>query len=358
MAPDEPRSDEPGPVVPGPRRAPSRTRRVVATVGSLAVAAALLVGLLPALADFGDVRSAIGTLHSGEITILLVFAVWNLMTYQFVTMAALPGVSLGQAFMVGQISTAVSNTIPAGSALGVGVTYAMFTSYGYSAVEIGLAAVLSGLWNLFVKLGLPIVALALVVAGGNPNPALLTTAMTGVLLLAVAVGAMVVFVRSEPLAAALGRVLGSWVTALARPVRRGPFVDWESRFVAFRARTEGLLRRRWHWLTATALLSHLSLFVLLMVSLRMLGVESGDVTIPEALAAFALVRLVTALPITPGGIGVVELGMSAALVVAGGPEAPVVAAVLVYRALTYALQVPVGLVCWIIWRTRARAAQA
>jgi uncharacterized membrane protein YbhN (UPF0104 family) len=58
------------------------------------------------------------------------------------------------------------------------------------------------------------------------------------------------------------------------------------------------------------------------------------------------------LPITPGGVGVIELGMSAALVVAGGAEAQVVAAVLVYRALTYALQIPVGLVCWIIWRSR------
>jgi uncharacterized protein (TIRG00374 family) len=287
------------------------------------------------------------------VAVLLAFATWNLLTYQFVMMAALPGLSLGRAFMVGQISTAVSNTVPAGSAVGIGITYAMFSSYGYSAIEIGLAAALSGLWNLFVKLGLPIAAFALVALQGNPNPALLSTAIVGLGVLAVAVAVMVLFVHSEALAERIGTVLGRIASAAARPINRGPFLDWPERFVRFRSQTEGLLQSRWHWLTATSLLSHLSLFVLLLVSLRMLGVPSDDVTGLEALAAFALVRLVTALPITPGGVGVVELGMSAALVVAGGSEAPVVAAVLVYRSLTYALQIPVGLISWIIWRARA-----
>ena len=331
----------------------SRRRQILGAVFSVAVAAALLVGILPAMADFSEVWATIRTLAWGEVAVLLAFATWNLLTYQFVMMAALPGLSLGRAFMVGQISTAVSNTVPAGSAVGIGITYAMFSSYGYSAVEIGLAAALSGLWNLFVKLGLPIAAFALVALQGNPNPALLSTAIVGLGVLAVAVAVMVLFVHSEALAERIGTVLGKIASAAARPINRGPFLDWPERFVRFRSQTEGLLQSRWHWLTATSLLSHLSLFVLLLVSLRMLGVPSDDVTGLEALAAFALVRLVTALPITPGGVGVVELGMSAALVVAGGSEAPVVAAVLVYRSLTYALQIPVGLISWIIWRARA-----
>jgi uncharacterized membrane protein YbhN (UPF0104 family) len=50
--------------------------------------------------------------------------------------------------------------------------------------------------------------------------------------------------------------------------------------------------------------------------------------------ACAFIRLVSALPITPGGLGVVELGLTAALIAAGGDRAEVVAGVLVYRALT------------------------
>ncbi len=76
----------------------------------------------------------------------------------------------------------------------------------------------------------------------------------------------------------------------------------------------------------------------------------GQVTWAEALGAFAFVRLATALPITPGGLGIVEVGMTAALVLAGGLESAVVAAVLVYRVLTYGLQVPLGMVSYAVWQ--------
>ena len=66
--------------------------------------------------------------------------------------------------------------------------------------------------------------------------------------------------------------------------------------------------------------------------------------------AFAFVRFLTALPITPGGLGVIELGLSAALVYAGGPRAEVVAAVLVFRALTYLVQIPFGAITYVYWR--------
>lgn len=66
--------------------------------------------------------------------------------------------------------------------------------------------------------------------------------------------------------------------------------------------------------------------------------------------AFDFVRLLSAIPITPGGLGVIELGLIAGLVTAGGERPEVAAAVLVYRALTYLLPVPVGVVCYVIWR--------
>lgn len=317
---------------------------------SLGIAVGLLAGVLPNVADLPAVWRVVRGLEIGQIAALVLLAGWNIATYQFVMMSALPGLPWRQAFMVGQISTAVANTIPAGGAIGVGVTYAMFSSYGFSATEIGLAAALTGLWNTFVKLGLPIVAMGIVAVTGDPHPALLSTALIGVAILVAAVTLLAVVAASDRFAVGIGERLGAVTSRLARPLRRGPFVDWGLRFRDFRVRASGLLARRWASLTLTTVLSHGSLFVLLLVSLRMLGVPGTAVTWPEALAAFALVRLVTALPITPGGLGVVELGMTAALVLAGGTQTAVVAAVLVFRVLSYLAQVPIGLVCWIIWR--------
>jgi uncharacterized protein (TIRG00374 family) len=120
--------------------------------------------------------------------------------------------------------------------------------------------------------------------------------------------------------------------------------------VRFRALAVRLLRARWHWLTAATVVSHLSLFLVLLLALRHVGVSESEVSWVEALAAFALVRLLSAFPITPGGLGVVELGLAAALVLAGGDRAQVVAAVLVFRLLTFLLPVPIGAVTWWLWR--------
>ena len=49
----------------------------------------------------------------------------------------------------------------------------------------------------------------------------------------------------------------------------------------------------------------------------------------------------------------IELAMTAALVTAGGDREQVVAAVLVYRGLTYLLPIPIGVLCYLAWRSRS-----
>jgi uncharacterized protein (TIRG00374 family) len=142
------------------------------------------------------------------------------------------------------------------------------------------------------------------------------------------------------------------VSRIRRLVRRGPVTGWAERASAFRTETIDLLGRRWLALTASTVVSHLSLFAVLMVALRHVGVSAAEVSTAEVLGAFAFVRLISALPVTPGGLGVVELGLTAALVVAGGNEESVVAGVLVYRALTYLFPIPLGALTYLWWRRR------
>jgi uncharacterized protein (TIRG00374 family) len=318
----------------------------------IAVAAVLLVGVLPAIADFGEVWEAIGSLTWLEIVSLAASAAWNIVTYLLVIVAALPGLTMVQAFVVSQTSTAVTNTLPAGSAIGVGVTYAMFSSFGFGAGPIAIASVVTGLWNTFVKLGLPVVALALLTVQGNSNPALRSASLTGVAILVAVIGVLVLVLASERYARVVGERVGALATRVAALLRRGQTLRWGDSFVRFRSQSIGLLRRRWHLITLATVLSHLSLFALLWLSLRHVGVSVQSVTGLEVLAAFSVVRLVTVVPITPGNLGVVEVGLTTALVVAGGQEAPVVAAVLIYRALSYLLQLPLGLVGYIVWQSK------
>jgi putative heme transporter len=51
---------------------------------------------------------------------------------------------------------------------------------------------------------------------------------------------------------------------------------------------------------------------------------------------------------------VVELVLIGGLVAAGGAKAQVVAAVLIYRALTWLLPIPVGVGCYLWWRRQSQ----
>jgi len=330
----------------------SRWRRWLGIAASLALIAGLLIGILPAMADFGDVWEAIQSLTWMETISLLLASAWNILTYQFIILSALPGLTLLRAFVVGQISTAISNTLPAGSAIGVGVTYTMFSSFGFSTGSVAIASVVTGLWNTFTKLGLPVIALAILTIGGSSNPALQSAAVTGVAVLAGAIVLLALVLSNESIARVTGEKLQEVATRTVRPFRLGPFKGWDEGLVRFREQSIDLLQRRWLAITAATLVSHLSLFVLLLMSLRHMGISAEAITGPEALAAFAVVRLVTAVPITPGNLGIVEVGLAAALAVAGGDESLVVAAVLIYRALSYLIQVPMGLLAYVIFKSK------
>jgi uncharacterized membrane protein YbhN (UPF0104 family) len=162
--------------------------------------------------------------------------------------------------------------------------------------------------------------------------------------------------RSEEVARRFGLLAGRVATRLLGLVRRPPVAGWELATVKFRTRTIGLVQRRWVAITVTSLVSHLSLYLVLLVTLRHVGVSDTEVSWAEVLAVFAFARLATAIPLTPGGAGFVEAVLIGGLVAAGGAKPQVVAAVLVYRALTWLLPIPVGIGTYLWWRRRPGAA--
>jgi putative heme transporter len=329
---------------------PSRRRLVVRGLLAVAVVGAVYLGLLPKLVDVGQVWATLRAMTWLELATLVAAAVWNLGSYLLPQLAALPGLGLGQAVLESHASTAVGSLLPAGQAVGLGVTWRFYTSYGFDRGPITLSLLVQGVWNNFVKLGMPIVALGLLVLSGDAAGELAPAAVVGLVVFVLALAGFAFGLSGERRAARLGGALAGAAAWLRRLVRRPGRPDWDRGAVAFRAQAIELLRRRWHWLTLTTLASHLSLFLVLLLALRHVGVSEAEVSWVEALAAFALVRLLSAFPITPGGLGVVELGLAGALVLAGGAEAPVWAAVLVFRLLTFVLPLPIGALTWWLWR--------
>lgn len=338
---------------PEPHR-PSSVKRAVQTAVSLAVIAVIFVYVLPGTVDFSKVWGEIGAMTSVELATLAVVGIWNQLTYAFVWMASLPRLTFGQGTVVSEAPSAVANTVPAGSYISIGVAYAMFASWGFKRSSITLALLVSGIWNNFVKLALPVLALVALALTGRVTTARIAAGGAGI---AGLLGAVVVFFlifRTPATAGRLGVLAGKAVSPFLRLIRKPPAEGWDVAVTRFREKTIGLLSRRWHALTGATLVSHLSLYLVLLLTLRHIGVSESEVSWPEVLAAFSFARLLTAVPLTPGGLGVVELALTTALVAAGGDKAQVVGAVLVYRGLTYVLTIPLGVLCWGYWRRNTR----
>ena len=132
-------------------------------------------------------------------------------------------------------------------------------------------------------------------------------------------------------------------------------VRWRGEsFVRFRDETVDLIRRRWWFLTIATLAGHLTVFIVFVVSVRAVDIPRTEVSIVEAFAAWALARVLGSIPITPGGVGFVELGLTGILVAFGASNAEAVAATLIYRFLTVFPTLILGLAAAATWNVGRR----
>jgi len=253
-----------------------------------------------------------------------------------------------------QASTALSIIAPGGAAIGMAGSFGMLRGFGYPTRDVTRAVTLTGVWNQLANLVFPVVALFLLKANGGETALLGTAAFVGVVVLGVVVAVLVLVLYSEGLAREVGDAVAAFVSWAKARARRGPVSFGGASFARFRGDVVDLLARRWHGLTLATLAGSLTVFLLLALSLRAIGVPASQLGVIEIFAAWSLVRIIGSIPITPGGIGVVELGLTTALVAFGGANAGVVAAVLIYRFLTVVPTLVLGGLAAFTWRSRTR----
>ncbi len=337
-----------------PTRRPRLTKthkRLLGAAGSIAVSVAVFVFVLPQFANYREVLDVVRGLGWQDWLVLAGAVALNLATFPPPWMAALPGLGFREAMAMTQASTALSIVSPAGAAVGMAASYSMLRSWKFESAAVGLAVAIAGIWNQLANLAFPVVALALLTAQDEDHPALRTAALIGVIVLVVAVTAFALVLSRAERARRIGDLAARLANRALRVVRRDA-VEWGgASFTRFRSRALGLLRRRWHVITVATLAGHLTVFVLLLVCLRVTGVSDAEVTVTEAFAAWALVRILGALPLTPAGVGIVEVGLTGALVAFGASNAEAVAATLLYRALTVFPTLALGLLAAATWRT-------
>jgi uncharacterized membrane protein YbhN (UPF0104 family) len=337
------------------RRLTFGSRRLVLAAAGLLFALVTFAYFLPQIADYRDVWDVVQDLSWEWLLALSAATVLNLLTFAPPWMVALPGLRFRSALTLTQVATALAIVMPAGAAVGIAGTYGTLRHWGFPSRDIGRAVTLVSLWNQFANLSYPIIAVVLLTVAGGDSPVLATAAFIGVAILGVALATLAAILASDRTATDIGDLTARLVSWVRAKLGRVPVLWGGPSFERFRQDSLELLRRRWHVLTVATYCGTLTIFLVLLASLRAFDVPGSEVSVVEAFAAWSLARILGSFPITPGGIGVVELGATGALIAFGGNNAGVVAAVLVYRFLTMVPTVALGLLAATTIRRRNAA---
>jgi putative heme transporter len=325
-------------------------RRLVGVAVSAAVVGLVFLFVLPRIANYRDVWGVVRGMSWWWVAGLVGATSMNVATFAPPWMAALPGLGYLHSLRVTLASTALSMVAPGGAAVGMATSFAMLRRWGLEGRSVGLAVAVTGIWNQLFILSCPALAIVLLLANGGSNKALELAALVAVCVLVVLVTGFALGLQSARLVLAAGDRVASLVSWCKRLLGGRP-VGWSgARLLAFRSELRLLLVGRWPGLTLGTLANQLSDFVLLVVALRATGTSRFEVDVVEVFAAWSLIRLLGSLPVTPSGIGVVELGLTGALVGFGATSAHAVAAVLVYRAVQIAPILLLGLLSAGTWR--------
>lgn len=333
-------------------------QQIIALIITLVVLVIVFSRVLPQLGDYDQAWAAIQDMSTASLLLLVTATVALIIIFVWPYQAALPGLRFSHGFVVRQTSFMISNAIPAGGAIGLGVQYGMLSSYGYGPAQTTAVIGITSTWNTFVTLGLPIIALAGLALTGTTDATATIAAVIGLVVIVVAVVVFALILRKEDTARRIGDWGGRVVTRLAGLIKKDLDLDAGQAVVDFRNSIVGVVSERWALITAANVLQQLTQFAILWIALVAVQGGSSAATLIEAFAAFAFARLMSFVPIPPGGLGTTDAVMTAILQAFGVPDDQALAAVLIWRAATYFPQVFLGIGTFLWWRRGDRKRKA
>jgi uncharacterized protein (TIRG00374 family) len=249
--------------------------------------------------------------------------------------------------VAGLAGNAVSKVLPGGTAAGASVQFEMLATSGIDPDNAagGLAA--ASLLGVGGLLALPVFTLPALIGGSPVSSGLVHTAILGLVGFALFVAGGITVMARDGLLMRLGRT-AEWLWNRI-PGRRPEVTGLDQRFVHQRDEIRSELGRSWPkavLLTAGRLLFD---YLCLLGALRATGSHPRPALVLLAYAAAGIIALV---PITPGGLGIVEASLGALLVLAGVPAAKAFVATLAYRVASYWLPLLTGGVAYFLFRRR------
>lgn len=333
----------------------SRVRQTISIVVGLGLAIGLLVWGLPFFAktswtDVWHVVQHIPLSHAVGYQALMVVGLY---CYTFTITGGMPGLSHPRALILNVCGSSVGNLLPGGGAAGLAATYTICRSWGFDARRVSTMAIVTGVWNVLSRIALPVIAIFALYVGNTGLPGVLTDlAFAGLASGLALLGVFVAVLASEQAATVIGRILDRLLGPILKRVKRTRSTSIAALVRELREQVNDNVRAHWFSLTA-GLVGFFGVYYLLFV---LIARDTG-VSLPlgKLFAAYAIGRLLTAVGITPGGIGVTEATTATVLVGWGAMPASATATVLLFTVFTHLMEVPLGGLGWLAWTIMPKA---
>jgi uncharacterized protein (TIRG00374 family) len=327
----------------------SRSLRHAITLLVLGLVIEYLV--LPQLAGAGKSVHLLSEVNLGYVAGGVLLEAAALLAYSQLTRAVLPhgAPSRFTILRINMSSLAVSHVLPGGTAGGTPVGLRLLTESGVSAADATFALATQGIGSALVLNVLLWIGLVVSIPLNGFNPLYGIAAILGALFLTIVAGLVLLFTRGEDRAAGIVHRWAGRLPFLDPDVVTGGFRRLATRLREL-SRDRRLLRKAVGWAAAYWLLDASSLWVFL--------AAFGHLMTPYGLlVAYGLAMVMAVLPLTPGGLGVVEGVLVPTLVGFGSPRGVAILGVISYRLVNFWLPIPVGALAYLSLRVEPGASR-
>lgn len=329
---------------------PVSRRRLIGRIVFLVVTLVAFYFVLPGLLATFDALPRLRDVYPAWFVVVLLLEVAS-----FVCLWELQRIALGTKlwFAVAASHTAanaVNRAVPGGVAAGGALQLRMLHTAGFDIPTATTALTAAGLLSTAILFALPVFALPMLPFAAI-NEQLVEGALLAVLMFFVLLAFGALMIRSDRAVATVGRFVG-WIAAR---FHIGDGTDLGERVVESRNVVRDALRDSWRQAVPAAAANQLLDYLALEASLLAVGADIDPLLV---LLAYVTAATLSMIPITPGGLGFVEAGLTGVLALAGATPDEAVLATLLYRLFSYWLPIPLGLGASIWFSRRYRTSPA
>ncbi len=284
----------------------------------------------------------LGRLNIGWLIAGIILEAVALFCYALLNRVLLPPQgrpSLSRLFRIDLSAAAVAHVIPAGTVGSAGIGYQLFTAEGIPGTEVGVMMATKGMGSTVVLNVLLWIALVISIPLSGFRPVYATVAAVGAVVLGVIAALVLGVTLGEKRAARILRSIGQRIPGVGGDrLERIAFQAATS--IRRLARNRAVLIESLTWAALNWLLDAASLWCFI--------AAFGGFANPVGLfAAYGIANVLGAIPVTPGGLGIIDTVTPVLLVGFGLTRSVATLGVLAWRLVNFWLPIPAGAIAYV-----------